>query len=221
MIGTTCDIGSLQFTFTSLGIVNYYYDGNTQTYTYPTQWSASDFTFIPLSNGFALGFAGGQSITADSNATAEDKAILFFNFVDLNGNIVGEHVSGGLRWVSGSGSSVVEYVGDTYSTDGNNFVGSYGLIGQDAGIVVQDFSDLTAVGGNPFSSGYGIADPFWLWASNGASASWDGTPTAFTFDTTAPVPEPSSLLLLGAALLGMSRFAFARRNTFEAKRTES
>jgi hypothetical protein len=223
LIGTTCDIGSLQFTFTSLGIVNYSYDTATQTYTYPTQWSASDFTFTSLSNGFTLGFAGGQSLTPASNTVEEDKAILFYNVVDLNGNIVGESVSGGLLTASGLGfgSGFAEYVGSTYdATNSNNFVGSYAGEGQSGGSALSVFGQ-TVVSGSPFSSGYGVADPFWLGACCGGSASWDGAPTVFTFATTAPVPEPSSLLLLGAVLLGMGRFALARRKRVEAKRTES
>jgi hypothetical protein len=57
--------------------------------------------------------------------------------------------------------------------------------------------------GPALASGNAFAEPFTLSAQNG-SASWDGTPTTFTYTTqSTPMPEAgSTLLFLGLDLAG-------------------
>src|SRR6267142_4102713 len=68
--GTTCDIGSLQFSFTAVS-------------SYGGGWTASDLYFEPVANGFTLSFLGGaQSLTANNanpfeNVTFDELGLTF------------------------------------------------------------------------------------------------------------------------------------------------
>jgi hypothetical protein len=101
LIGTTCDVGSLEFNFTS-------FSGNQDMLgsTPATAWTASDFYFTALSNGFSLSLvaSGGTTVTGPGGTGfGADSATLFYNVADPTGTIAGETVNGG--GFSGSGSS--------------------------------------------------------------------------------------------------------------------
>ena len=192
LIVTTCDIGSLRFTFDGL------YSGNSSG----TTWTASDFTFAPVSNGFSLSFIGvPQSITSASDGRAEDYAYLLYSVSDLAGNFTGESATGGSLSAS-AGGDFGEAIYEGYTFNATSQV--YGYKEAFNGVTYEFQNQLL---GAPFSDGtYAYAYPFSLAADSGGSASWDGSTTTFTYDTVAtlaPIPEPSSLLLFGTGLLGI------------------
>jgi hypothetical protein len=211
LIGTTCDIGSLQFDFTDGSGANFVYDAISNTTTYGIAASTSEFTFTALSNGFTLGFSGGpQSVTGpggDIDSYAVNEYILHYNVVDSAGNIVGENVTGGTLSATGSDLSYADGIGLTVNSS-SSYVQGGNQAYQQSGLSTNQ--NVTSVSGSPFSSGFGQADPFILFARNADSASWDGTPTTFTF--TSDAPEPGFTPLLGLGILAAAWVA-ARRGT--------
>jgi PEP-CTERM motif len=197
LVGTTCDIGPLQFTFGALtsdayiGVV-----GGSSSSSSP--WTASAFFFAPVSNGFIVSFDGGPlSVTAPIFGGADDEAILAYSVIDLDGDLTGESVSGGLLSAAANGGfASAVYEGFTYSATGDSSIFGFNR-------VIDGIPSSYQIGlqGAPFSVGAeGEADLFLLNGENGGTAGWDGTPTTFTFGST---PEPSSLLLFATGLLGI------------------
>lgn len=219
-IGTTCTIGSLQYQFTNViptdnvnGVAG-------------TQWTASDLTITPTAalDGFTLTFDGGPLSASTIDGTSADYAIEVQYLVsDPGGYILGENVSGGVLSsaggsMNGDGSyqqGVADFIGVTTCSiciDSQAFTELESLNGvttYDGGLsfCTADFPpcEISTAGAD--------ADPFQVRAQNGGSASWDGTPTTFTYILTNPAsvatPEPGSSLVLGAGVLVI---AFMRKN---------
>ncbi len=204
LMGTTCTIGSLEFSFTSVSSDNYSYNNSTSKYAYDSPWTASDFTFTPVTDGFSLTFTGtgngAGSVTATSNVDAFSYFELTYTVTDLNGLITGE--SGTTNGtLSATGSSLAYVYNPEYSTCGyglcNNEVYGENYVGSSGGS-----SDFSNVLGSPFSWGYGYATPFSAEALNSGTASWTGTVTTFTYDSVS-TPEPGTLELTFIGLLGI------------------
>ena len=219
LIGTTCDIGVVEFTFTQF---------NDQAVNMPS-WSASDFSFIPLSNGFTLTFDGGPQTTVGKAAPPPwnpsyldvgETAGLDFTFQVTNPGlqigslgIAGGALSMGTHpWSSLFGEDIAEYSWDMLSTSWP----SSGLWVWDE-CILPNYCPTYTAGSHfpPLTSGIGSAVPLELWSvADGVAAyggaSWDGAPTNFTFST-ATVPEPGTMLLFSTMMLGFSPFLRVKR----------
>jgi hypothetical protein len=218
LIGTTCSIGNLTFTFTQDYGANWSYTTDpvsgavtTTNYAPPT---ANDFTFTVLSDGFELtGPSTPISITAPLTGAAAIAYGVFYTVTDVGGEITGIHVSN-----------------ENFSATGSNFSdGENNLDLGDLGpnrVTMQAFNILNDVYGTPsplsqesangtITSGYGDAYPFQLYAQYGNSASISGVDALFTFSTTnpaAPVPETGALtpLVLMALAVALRRCSAPR-----------
>lgn len=202
----TCSVGSIQFTFYGVTATNFVYNYSTSTSTPGTVYTASDFTFTPVSNGFSLAFDGGpQSITGPANGYAQDNVDVLYSAVDTTGNFTGESVTGGTLTATGSTHSEADYTGDLCSDAGcDSEVYGYNEIVQYLGAQNQ-YNSEDGLSGPSFSNGVESDNyPFYLEADfGGSTATWDGTPTTFTYDTVSTTPEPTTMLLFATGLLGI------------------
>jgi hypothetical protein len=196
IIGTTCDIGNLQFTFNGLSGQDFSNVGGVVTIH---NWDASDFTLTPTSDGFGISFdAGPQNISAPSGGDiADDYAELDFDLNVFGGELIGDDVSGGILSASGA------FATGFYQNDVCSILG--------CGTSEMQAFDSTVAGhvirsGPPFSSGTAVNDIFNLQVSDGnAVASWDGTQTNFTFTVKSTAPEPSNFLIGLLCCLGIAQ----------------
>jgi hypothetical protein len=221
VIGTTCDIGSFQFTFTGWNAENLL--AREAPYTPPFEYDyspgppASEFNFMPISNGFTI--SGSVQVVGPGNSEylLNETGTLSYTIADLAGVIVGENVTGTGFAATGTGASFAGDGGFSANSGGWNQVGGEYTEWQQGGVQWADSGQCVAstqmncVGpplilGDPFPSGSGTATAYDLEADSPTdSATWDGTAT-FTFTdepTFANAPEPSSFLLLGT-LVGLT-----------------
>ena len=211
--GTTCDIGSLQFSFGSISGVNEIYDFSTYSYTYYATWGNSDFGFTPADHGFTLTFLGGpQSITAPQDGTADDFALLSYTVADLNLN----------EWIWGVSIShgVISASGNFGYFSGGFDVFGYHWSAVDFVSSVPNQSYSVQSPPQSYHSDSQDAFPFVLRPVRGGSGAWDGTPTTFTYSTSSvyiptPIPEPSSVLMLSTGLVSL--VALVRRKIREGR----
>ncbi len=199
VVNTSCSIGGMTFNFGALISQN----------SNGSPWTAANFNFVPLSNGFALAFLGGpQSLTAPSGMQVTDFAELSFSMTDSAGITQ--------AYVSPTGSNFLSQF-SVSGTTGTSLAFNWLSVDQTS---PHDFTlwqnSLTDINGAllyltnsqaatpSFMNGdVGIAYPFVLQAQNGNSATWSGGTAYFTFNSPFSIPEPSSLLLFGAGLVGL------------------
>jgi hypothetical protein len=207
IVGTTCDIGSLTFTF----------DG---TYSIAGGWTASDLYFIPGANGFTFDFDGGpQSVSANNpvpfGGTVVSELELHFNVTAppgyyLNGvNLLTSANFGA------SGLSALAIPG-AISAPGVGQVGNYEVC-----------SIIQSPNCQMLSFYYGPTPPFPSTASfydfvfgveaNNGTAHWDGSPETYVFSRDNNVPESSTLSLLATGLLGLMGMGLLRKRLVDSK----
>jgi hypothetical protein len=201
LMNTTCDIGSLQFTFNSFSSFNFSDngDGTGSTTFYWDPLTPNNFTFTPLSNGFRISInTGPQPITSTTDTglgTAETvkTADLYFGVTDLDGDFVGMSVAGTLDT---SGPYTMSEIRGVVGSGPNLF--GEGIYGGAGGTETDSPIDI----GSPFASGGGDATIIDMYGQDGGSAYWGGT-SIFTFATEpapASTPEPSSFSLVASGL---------------------
>jgi hypothetical protein len=201
--GTTCDIGSLQFTFGSVTGETYSYT-NTGSEVYYYTYGNSDLTFAPAVNGFTISVTGGpnataggtQSVTAPTNGYATDYANLYFTVTDTTGNLTGMSATQ-TQTLTGSNYSYVELFGDQQNSSGTGYMEPSMQTTDNYGTLSSSSSE-NSLYGLPFSVGtygYGYAVDSNAFDGNNVTTG----PSTFTFTTT---PDASTILLLGINLLG-------------------
>jgi hypothetical protein len=172
IVNTTCDIGTLEFSFGNFTGANRYYDSTLGTITVP--WSASDFTFAPLADGFSLEFLPGaqQAQSPFTGPNALDYGDLSFCLTSLSGpGLYSVGVSGGalsaagLQNPNGTDSSFAEAgYGNFINTSNGQMYGS-SYVQEAGGTVTTGY--LQQYNGAPLSTGCGYVNPFYLSASGG------------------------------------------------------
>jgi hypothetical protein len=194
--GTTCDIGTLQFTFTG-------------TSSFGGGWTASDLFFTPTADGFTFTFLGGPQSLTESNPypyldDVFDELSVNYTVVTLQGFLDGVGVSSDATFGASGFSS--------FATNGLISSPPAGVAGLAAscGVQLDEFPPPPPVCGltnfdgpaaNPHqTTASGNAFVFDLIAANG-TAFWSGSPTTFSFSTENTVPEPSSVPMLGIGFI--------------------
>jgi hypothetical protein len=221
VIGTTCDIGPLQFQFTGIFGEGNVTDLKTGQVFDQIFWTSSNFYFTPTSSGFTVTLLNGpQLILSSVGYGAGEFAILEYNLViqDPTLLVTSEIVSSPGLAVSGSDYSQASIAGST--------IGRY-IGGVCGGMeVLDEAGTITTAPPAPFGfcepdrffslspllpevSNIGDADVMRVGAANGNTAFWSGS-TNYTF-TIGPVPEPSPLTLLGSGLLGLAGIVLFKR----------
>lgn len=207
IVGTTCNVGSLQLTFTSLFSEYNVTNNATGQVLDDVEFPASDFYFAPTGDGFDLTFLNGaQLLTESQGYHAGEDVFLSYNLAILDPGLVvtGETVSSSGISATGSSYSNVTVDGWTTAEYWSQIYG--GTVANDAAgststypyvYPFDDGANNALWPGSPLSGVAGVV----MGADNGNLAYWSGSmDVSFT---TAPVPEPSSILMLFAGLLGL------------------
>lgn len=204
VIGTTCDIGKLQFTFTGFESQNFLVDSGNIIYNQP--WSASDFYFTPyfgLGKGFTLTFLGDpQELDAPLNGYGYDFAQLDYSVrvIDFGGSIFGLSAPFGFRSLDAWGHTQSEALSqaDLVSDFGGLQCDVYDVVDQQNGVIDERTQFYDPCG---WYRGHGMVQPFNLSAFAGDGAYWDGAPITLQFDY---MPEPGTLVLFGTGLISLA-----------------
>jgi hypothetical protein len=198
LVGTSCDIGGLKFTFTGVS-------------SYGGGWTASDLYFTPAAKGFTLSFLGGpQSFSANNPNPLGNVS---FSELGLSFNVSAPqgYYFNGVNVTSA----------EVFSASGIYAFASGGLFAQSTAggagrYVLCAFNDCDTVSAfypamTPYSA-TASADliVFDLWAGSG-TASWNGSPSTFTMSLDNNVPEPNSSVLLALELVIVCGCGFVMR----------
>jgi PEP-CTERM motif len=204
--GTTCDIGTLQFTFTG-------------TSSFGGGWTASNLFFTPTADGFTFTFLGGPQSLTESNPypyldDVVDELSVNYNVVALQGFLSGVGVSSNATFgASGFSSFATNGLISSPPAGEAGFAASCGVqLGElPPPPPVCGLANLGGPAANPHqTTASGNAFVFDLIAANG-TAFWSGSPTTFSFSTENTVPEPSSVLMLGIGLICTALLSLKRR----------
>jgi hypothetical protein len=204
--GTTCDIGTLQFTFTG-------------TQSFGGGWNASNLFFTPTADGFTLTFLGGPQSLTESNPypyldDVFDELGVNYTVVALQGFLNGDGVSSNATFGASGFSSFATNGLISSPTDGSAGIAT------SCGVQLGELpppppvcgllTDLDAPAANPHpTTASGSATVFDLIAANGTSF-WSGSPTTFSFSTENTMPEPSPVLMLGIGLVCVGLLSLKR-----------
>lgn len=216
VVGTTCDIGQLQFTFTNAGFTAGYTLTNLSTGSNSFQPLApSDLYFTPEANGFTLSLVNGP-LTISPPAGFQQQLIIDmdYNLLVLGGYLTDETVSSP-GFLSGSydaygwitGCTVVPngwgkvYQGTTFAADSSGVVTTSSFVPYPCGSGPEQYLA-------PGSSATGNLFPVFM--STTDTAYWSGS-TTFTFTTVASIPEPDSLAMVAIGLAFLAATELIRR----------
>ena len=216
ILGSSCDVGPLQLTFTSLFAEYNMTNNGTGQVLDDVEFPASDFYLTPTGDGFALTLLSGpQLLTESQDLHAGEDIFLSYDLAILDPGVVvtGETVSS--PSISASGSSYSNVTIDGWTT-ADYWSQIYG------GTVVSDVAGITGTHPYLYPFNDGANNALWpgssfsgvtgiiMGADNGNVAYWsDSIDVSFT---TAPVAEPSSILMLSTGLLGLAILSWIRAN---------
>jgi len=207
IMGTSCNIGPIQFTFTSLYAVYNVTNDATGQVSDNLNFAASDFYLAPTTDGFTLTLLNGpQLMSASPGNIAGEDVFLSYNLLLLDPSlyVTGESVTS--PGLSSTGSGRHSFATVTGWTTSQYFGQIYG-----GTVIDNNFGTVTSYpfvyrGGPNEPLSAGLSDPgvigLLLTAYSGNNAYWSGS-TDVSF-TTAPVPEPRLLVMLTIGLLGLA-----------------
>lgn len=203
--GTTCDIGTLQFTFTG-------------TQSFGGGWNASNLFFTPTADGFTFTFLGGPQSLTESNPypyldDVFDELGVNYTVVALQGFLDGVGVSSNATFGATGFSSFA--TNGLISSPPAGDAGIAASCGVQLGILpppppVCGLTNFDFPAANPHpTTASGSATVFDLIAANG-TAFWSGSPTTFSFSTESSMPEPSSVPMLGIGFICVALLSLKR-----------
>jgi hypothetical protein len=220
--GTTCEIGDLTYSFGTVNSAILTLNSGGSVTGETNGPSASNFIFNALSNGFSLSYAGGLAVNASTPGQGTNLIFqLNYGVSDSDGVLLSADVGGGTlastptTTGTGTNQDIAQYntaVCDNVACSGNFIQGE---AQSENGVSSAYQRELGNPVFEPFSSANineGAAviqlEDFYL-----GSASWDGSATSFTIDTSTPsnVPEPSTTSLLIGGMLGAALLRRRRR----------